>query len=390
MEIAIYSGRRANRRSRGGLATTPCLPHRAGAVLVLIVLLLPVMLLLSAFAINLAYMELTRTEMHTAADAAARAAGREFTIFNDNNLARTRGKAIAEMNSVAGEPLSLRDSDFLFGTSTRVSQTGRYQFSAGGISNAVQLNVQRNSAAIDGPIPLLMPHVFGIGSFNAQFTSISTQIEVDVALVIDRSGSMAYAANEVAAYPPAPASAPLGWDFCHPAPPNSRWRNMVDGVAMFLNEVASSPASELVSLSTYASSPLTNQDLTSDYNLIHTALDVYTNSLCAGGTNIGDGIYEGAGALALSPLARPGAVKVIVLLTDGIHNIGSDPVSAAQTASENGVVIYTITFSDEANQSQMQAVAANGGGMHFHATTPADLIIVFQTIAKQLPTLLTQ
>lgn len=362
---------------------------RNGAVLVLIVLLLPVMLLLSAFAINLAFMELARTEMHTSADAAARAAGREFGITGDKALARARGKAIAELNSIAGEPLSLKNNEFVFGTSTRVG-TNRYQFAAGAGGNAVQVNAQRSAAAIDGSIPLIMPRVFGLSSFDAQFSAVSTLIEVDVALVIDRSGSMAYAADEVAAFPPAPASAPLGWNFCDPAPPNSRWRNLVDGVAVFLNEVASSPADEYVSLSTYASSGITDQDLTSDYSLILNGLGGYTNSLCSGGTNIGGGINEGAGALAYSPLARPGAIKVIIVLTDGIHNIGFDPVAAAQAASDNGVVIHTITFSNEADQAQMQAVAANGNGLHFHATTPTDLVAVFRAIARRLPTLITK
>jgi Flp pilus assembly protein TadG len=43
---------------------------RRGAVLVLIAILLPVMLLLSAIAINYCYMDLCRTELYTAVDAA--------------------------------------------------------------------------------------------------------------------------------------------------------------------------------------------------------------------------------------------------------------------------------------------------------------------------------
>jgi hypothetical protein len=201
---------------------------------------------------------------------------------------------------------------------------------------------------------------------------------------------MAYAAHEVAAFPPAPASAPPGWFFCDAAPPDSRWRNVVTAVSVFLNEMTNSPASELVSLSTYNSSAITDQSLTSSYSLIMDALEPYTNNLCAGGTNIGGGISEGAAALALSPATRVGAVKVIVVLTDGIHNTGSDPVTAAQSAASGGAMIFTITFSNEANQSTMQQVAVEGGGKHFHANSPSDLVFVFQEIAKQLPTLLTR
>lgn len=286
--------------------------------------------------------------------------------------------------------MTLSNSDFVFGTGTRPTLS-KYSFTPGGPHpNAVEVTARRVVGAPDGPIPLLMPNLLGVSSFQAQKSSVSTQVEVDIALVIDRSGSMAYGANEVAAFPPIPASAPLGWDFCDPVPPNSRWLNVVDAVDVFLDELTTSPSNELVSLTTYNHTSTTNQNLTGDYDLIRAGLVPYSNSFCAGGTNIGGGINGGASALALSPNARPNAVKVIVLLTDGIHNIGYNPERAAKAAVASGVVIHTITFSDEAEQSLMRKVASVGGGIHFHATSASDLIVVFQEIAKQLPTLLTR
>ncbi len=365
-------------------------PSRRGAVLVLMVVLLPVVLLMSAFAINVAYMELNKTEMIVAADAAARAGGREFATTRDQTSAITCAKTFASRNAVAGEPLQLADSDLTFGVSTRTG-SGRYVFSPGGANpNALEVVANRQAGSLDGPIPLLMPNVLGVSSFESTQQAVSSLVQVDIALVIDRSGSMAYAASEVAAYPPAPYSAPAGWNFCDPAPPDCRWRNVLSAVSVFLTEVQKSPADELVSLSTYSDTAITNQDLTSDYSLILDAMVPYTNSFCAGGTNIGGGINEGAGALVFSPSARPGAWKVIVVLTDGIHNIGTSPTTAAQSAASNGAQIFTITFSSEADQTQMQSVAAQGGGVHFHATSASDLVDVFEDIAKCLPTLLTK
>jgi hypothetical protein len=83
-------------------------------------------------------------------------------------------------------------------------------------------------------------------------------------------------------------------------------------------------------------------------------------------------------------------VKVIVVLTDGIHNIGYHPVGAAYDATDQGVMIFSITFSAEADQWLMQKVASIGGGTHFHANSPADLSTAFSEIAKRLPTLLTK
>ena len=362
---------------------------RRGAVLVLMVFLLPVVLLLCAFAINMAYMELNRTQMYAAADAAARAGGREYLTTRDQVAATAKAKQFALLNDIANKPLTLQDSDVVFGRSTRIA-AGRYSFAQGGSNpNAVEITARRVAGSADGPIPLLMPNVFGVSSFQTQISSVSSQVEVDIALVIDRSGSMAYAANEVAAYPPVPASAPPGWDFCHPVPPNSRWLDMVAAVQVFLNEVSNSPADELVSISTYNNIAVTEQDLTSNYSLITAALSPYSYSFCAGGTNIGGGINKGISSLTSSPNARPGAWKVVIVLTDGIHNTGSDPVSAAQSAANAGAQIFTITFSNEADQNKMKSVATKGGGVHFHASNASDLVNVFQDIAKRLPTLLT-
>ena len=109
-----------------------------------------------------------------------------------------------------------------------------------------------------------------------------------------------------------------------------------------------------------------------------------------GSTNVGGGIAEGAAALTSSPGQRSGAAKVLVVLTDGIHNTGLDPLISAQAAANAGIMIFAVTFSDEADQTRMQQVAAIGNGRHYHASTAAELKIVFSDIAASLPTLLTE
>ena len=46
---------------------------------------------------------------------------------------------------------------------------------------------------------------------------------------------------------------------------------------------------------------------------------------------------------------RPFAVKTMIVLTDGIHNTGAEPVISARTAAKNDIVIHTITFSADAS-----------------------------------------
>ncbi len=364
---------------------------RRGAIIILMVLLLPVAVLVSAIAINLAYIELSRTEMVIATDAAARAGGRELITTDSTTAARNRAKQLALLNTVAGRGLNLSSSDIQFGTSTRAAG-GRYNFSPSFslTPNAVRVTAHRDGLNSDGNIPLLMPSVLGTRSVATTQEAISTQMEVDVSLVIDRSGSMAYAANEVNGLLPVPALAPPGWIWGDPVPTGSRWLDVVAAVNVFANELASSPGAEQLSLSTYSDTALTNVSLTTNYGSVVGAMNIYTMSFAQGMTNIGGGLSEGAAALMFSPSQRPGAAKVLVVMTDGIHNTGLDPLVAAQTAANSGIMIFTVSFSDEAEQIRMQQVAAIGNGRHYHATTAKQLTAVFRDIAASLPTLLTK
>jgi Flp pilus assembly protein TadG len=365
--------------------------NRRGAIVVLVAIIVPVMLILSAIAINLAYLDLCRTELYTATDAATRATGREFTITQSQAQARNRGKQIARLNTVAGVGLGLRDSDFTFGGSTRAGATSKYHFDpAATKKNAVQIVASRDARSVDGAIPLFLPSIVGRDRADISQTSTSTAVAVDIALVLDRSGSMAFAIDEPALPTSVPYSAPPGWVFGDPAPPISRWRDLTGAVGVFLSEVQNSALNEMISISTYSNHARTEVSLTDDFGSILTALQPYTNSFQAGATNIGGGINEGIGALFRSPAARSHAAKVIVVMTDGIQNFGVHPLGPATNAANDGVSIFTITFSNEADRALMRQVAERGKGRHFHANSAADLVDAFRDIARGLPNLLTQ
>ena len=87
------------------------LPQRNGTVVVLVAIMLPVMLIICAIAINLSYIQLTRTELKIATDAAARAGGRAYSEFQDVNKAKDFAQRAAEMNLVGGEPLVLSTNE---------------------------------------------------------------------------------------------------------------------------------------------------------------------------------------------------------------------------------------------------------------------------------------
>lgn len=228
----------------------------------------------------------------------------------------------------------------------------------------------------------------GLDQVNISREAISTQLELDIALVIDRSGSMAYSASEKAAFPPNPKAAGNGWAFGQRVPDNSRWLDTVSAVNVFLEELNNSPHNEQVSLSTYADNGKSDAELTNNYKAIIDALNPYSNTFSSGGTNIGDGLRAGVNSLVSGKKSRPWATKVVIVMTDGIFNAGPNPTSVAESIAKQGVMIFTVTFSNEANKKDMIRVAEIGGGKHFHANSSQDLILVFKEMAKMMPTLL--
>ncbi len=357
--------------------------RRKGATLVLLCLLLPVVLIVAAFAINVAHMELTRTELQIATDLATRAAGRTLAITGDQQQAISSASRMLTRNPVANKPLPLSGVDVEFGVATRTAENQRYSFAAGDQPNSVR--VESNGSV---QFPMLFPTMGVPVDFRPIKKAVATKMVLDIALVLDRSGSMAFAANEVAG-PGVPLAAPAGWAFGAPVPKPSRWDDAVQAAHQFLNLIDETGYDEHVSLSTYSTFYSDDVDLTEDFNLIKTSLERRSQSFVGGATNIGGGMLAGLETLSNKQTARPWATRVMVVLTDGIHNYGVDPIQTSRQLAAEHVIIYTVTFSNEADQSRMAQVAATGTGKHYHATTGAELVYAFEDIARSLPTLLT-
>ena len=171
---------------------------RRAAIMALLAVVLPVLVLVGMIAINLSTMQLARTELKIATDAAARAGGRAWSEHQDEDIARGFAQQAALLNKVNGKGLALdaskQSADIVFGESHRNGEAGRYIFvpitgsGKGEIPTGVRVN-----ASLDDQL------LFAIGdteSFQLTATSVASQIDRDIALVIDRSGSMAYYKDE--------------------------------------------------------------------------------------------------------------------------------------------------------------------------------------------------
>ncbi len=342
--------------------------NRRGGMLPLIAICLPVILAFSAFAINIAWMQLTRTELRTATDAAARAGSRMLSRTQDTDVAQATAMEAAARNTVAGDSLVLANSDIIFGMSAP-DEAGSWLFTeqpedTNGL-NGVHVTGRRTNGSASGAVPMLFTGIFDMGHFEPVKTAVASHMDRDVVLVLDRSGSM------------------RRW-----TPGGNRWLDLKAAVAAFLNALSTTPQDELVGVVTYSTTSTLDEDMTLNYDHLMTSIDSLSVS---GMTAIGRGLQDGIDGVTAPAFARANAAKTIVVMTDGQHNRGIMPEAVARTAHDiYGITVHTITFSSGANQSHMRLVARNGGGRHWHADNQAGLIAVFEEIANNLPTLLTQ
>ncbi len=357
--------------------------NRQGSVLLLLTLILPVVLAVSAYCINVAYMELARTELQATVDLATRAAGRTLAVSGDRAQAVLAANRLMQANPFANTQLTLTEADLVFGASTRNSETERYTFAENAQANAVEIRVNSKIR-----VPMLFPTLGVPVDFRPSKTAISTQTELDLVLVLDRSGSMAFGSNELSGNF-LPIAAPPGWQFGYPVPPLSRWLDAVASVDSFLSYLQTTSQIERVGLVSYSDTASIDSKLQPTYDTVKQEIFKVTSAFNGGSTNIGDGIAFGAQVLSDKSVARPWASRVMIVLTDGIWTSGGDPMIAAQAAVNQQIVIYTVTFSAEADQARMQQIAALGKGEHYHASNGAELTQAFQAIARRLPTLLT-
>jgi hypothetical protein len=273
---------------------------------------------------------------------------------------------------------------------------------------------------LNSKVAALFPTFGMVDEFSLGYQAVASQVDRDIGLVLDRSGSM----NERDPYDWPHRFTPFSrtvydaavragvmyrrrgeyyyssgydetsyQDWVYESylglgePPQSLWTQLLEAVDVFLDVLETTDQNEQVSLGTYASTGRLDLELITDYDLIRNRLARINPD---GNTAIGHGMQQTIPSL-LSTYARPFAAKTLVVMTDGIHNTGADPVTVARNiVASHDVTIHTVTFGDGADQSRMQRVAEIGGGEHYHADDGDELQAIFEEIANNLPTIITQ
>ena len=174
-------------------------------------------------------------------------------------------------------------------------------------------------------------------------------------------------------------------------------KNSVDVFLSFMQEMNTS---DKVGLAVYNSSTgygKLEQGLTLNYDVVGTISRHRQAGHYHSMTNIAAGIQTARTQLAQN--ARPGSLKLIVLMTDGVANYPNNSSYAtdaalqeAQACANAGYPIITVSLGSGADTSIMQQIATMTGGLHFNvpggqsvAEYEQDLKETFQRIAEERP-----
>lgn len=182
--------------------------------------------------------------------------------------------------------------------------------------------------------------------------------EVDVVLILDRSGSMG--GSKIADA-----------------------QQAAKGFLDFTNEL------DRVSFISYSKDIQIRSDLlfmnSTNKGILRAEIDSYKIK-AEGTTNIYDAIDTANELLLKSP--RENVLLVEILLTDGRHNYPAKPEGAfeslANYAKDNDIAIYTVGLGSDVNPDRLEMIANVTSGKYYFAPTSGELEGIFAEIAKSL------
>ena len=360
--------------------------RKRGGALALMVFILPVVLTIASFCINVTYCELVRTEMQTSTDLVARAAGRALATTGDTAEAFAAADRVRSRNMVAGRTIdsSLLQIDFF--AKNRFEEDTRYEFASNRKPNAVRVSSRSDVQGLGTIFP-----TFGVPiKVQALKSAVCTQLELDLAIVLDCSGSMVLPTSVASN-----AEDPLltsNWIPSQPVPADARWKIAGQSVLSLLDLFDESIYDERVALLTARDKALTEAKLANEYSGVRSAVIQTDQVYIGGGSNLSEAIVYAAGALSDKKLARPWASRMILVISDGHHNSndGGSVISATQIAVRENIIVSALSVSDDANSALMMQLAEVGSGAYIHATSSSDLQAEFEEVIKSIPTLITE
>ena len=175
---------------------------------------------------------------------------------------------------------------------------------------------------------------------------------VDLVLVLDESGSMSWPAN------------------------GKSKMDMAKDTAIEIVDLASLYDMVRIGVVSFAANAWIETDLTSSPTPCKAKIAKINAPLCpktsGGGTHgtcFGDGLEK---ALVLFENSQSNSRKVILFMSDGMHNEPPDPEPYVRECKNNGIVIYTVGFGPDADDKLLRMMADRTGGTYSFSETIVD------------------
>lgn len=353
---------------RIGCAFTRAARRAEGQTTVFLLLFVFLFGALGAAVVDVGFLLNARREAQSDADRAALAGALELSLSADPSV-----QATDEANAVSKAVTWAQKNGVTDGL---IVNTVSSCFSGDdGLPTGVQVTVEKDP-------PTLFLGMLGIADWTASATAVSCSSGRDVAVVLDRSGSMCHDT-----YPWAGGSCPHQSGL-------EPFTSVQEAAISFASNF--STVYDQMALISYSSSATTDLTLGNDFGPGGDFEEAVEDMHPSGNTNIGAAIRLGRLQL-VGPNAQPDAAKVMVLLTDGIANEPYNTSYArdyaedqAELTADEGILIYVIGLGDSLDEDLLEEIASIGGGAYLNAPEASDLQDAFQTIADLAQPRLTQ
>jgi len=177
--------------------------------------------------------------------------------------------------------------------------------------------------------------------------------------------------------------------------------NRVEAAKNIAMQFIDSRPNDRIGLVIFSSEAFTQCPLTANHSILKNLYAQVYTGMIDDGTAIGDGLATSVNRLRFSSAIS----KVIILLTDGVNNMGAiDPMTAAEIAKLYGIRVYTIgvgtmgtapypfknqfgaiqyqNMEVEIDEALLQQISNLTGGKYFRATNNEKLEAIYKDIDK--------
>ena len=176
--------------------------------------------------------------------------------------------------------------------------------------------------------------------------------------------------------------------------------NRIDAAKKVANEFIEGRPNDRIGLVVFSGESFTQCPITSDHTVLKNLLQGVQSGMLSDGTAIGEGLATAVNRIKASKAKS----KVIILLTDGMNNVGEiSPQTAGDIAKAFNIRVYTVGAGTQGvapypfktpfgiqyqnmpvdiDEPTLKAISAETGGKYFRATRTSELKNIYAEIDK--------